>query len=168
MQSRALERGRFSFASTVIYIDRYRCTSYHFVMSDKRCATAKPPKIGDTAAAAAVFRAMADPQRLRILAMVANAAGEVCVCDLNECVPLLQPTVSHHLKILRECGLITGTRRANWVYYRPAEGAAEKLRASLAFVMPPVSRATRHKRRAITASRRRAVPSTRPHREVTS
>jgi ArsR family transcriptional regulator len=138
-------------------------------MSDKRCAAPKPPKIGETSAAAAVFRALADPQRLRIFAMIAQAGDEVCVCDVNDGVPLLQPTVSHHLKILRECGLITGTRRANWVYYRPAEGAADKLRASLAFVMPspnntspPVDRTPRRKRRVLTSSsRRNAVQSAR-------
>jgi len=103
-------------------------------MRDKHCVATKPPRIGDAATAAAVFRAMADPQRLRILAMIAQAAGEVCVCDLNDGVPLLQPTVSHHLKVLRDSGLIAGTRRANWVYYRLADGAADKLRASLGFV----------------------------------
>lgn len=136
-------------------------------MPDRRCAAMKPPRIGETSAAAAVFRALADPQRLRIFAMIAQAADEVCVCDLNDGVPLLQPTVSHHLKILRECGLITGIRRANWVYYRPAEGAVEKLRASLALVMPrstgpassPVGRASRRKRRVLSprgAGRRRS------------
>lgn len=105
-------------------------------MTVKACAAIKPPKVGDTAAAAAIFRAMADPQRLRILATIAQAAGEVCVCDLNDCVPLLQPTVSHHLKVLRECGLIDSTRRANWVYYRLADGAADKLRSSLVVVIP--------------------------------
>jgi ArsR family transcriptional regulator len=133
-------------------------------MPDKRCAAPKPPKIGETSAAAAVFRALADPQRLRIFAMIAQAADEVCVCDINDGVPLLQPTVSHHLKILRECGLITGTRRANWVYYRLTDGAAEKLRASLAFVMPSqnntstsVDRTPRRKRRVLTSSSRRSA-----------
>jgi ArsR family transcriptional regulator len=145
---------------------------YHVAMHDKRCAALKPPKIGETSAAAAVFRALADPQRLRIFAMIAQAGDEVCVCDVNDGVPLLQPTVSHHLKILRECGLITGTRRANWVYYRPAEGAAEKLRASLTFVMPrniglhnatmPADRPVRRKRRVVPPTTRpRAVQSTR-------
>ena len=104
-------------------------------MAEQRCA-ARPPKVGDTSAAAAVFRAMADPQRLRILAMIAQCDGEVCVCDLNDCVRLLQPTVSHHLKVLRETGLIDGTRRANWVYYRLADGARERLQAALALVQP--------------------------------
>ena len=141
-------------------------------MPEKRCATPKPPKIGETSAAAAVFRALADPQRLRIFAMIAQAGDEVCVCDVNDGVPLLQPTVSHHLKILRECGLITGTRRSNWVYYRLADGAAEKLRASLAFVIPrtvslhnaslPADRPVRRKRRIVASTTRtRAVQSTR-------
>jgi len=101
-------------------------------MSDQR--SARPPKVGDTTAAAAIFRALADPQRLRILATIAQCDEEICVCDLNCCVKLLQPTVSHHLKVLREGGLIEGTRRANWVYYRLADGARERIQESLAFV----------------------------------
>jgi DNA-binding transcriptional ArsR family regulator len=108
---------------------------YHGAMSDQR--RAKPPRVGDTSAAATIFRAMADPQRLRILAAIAQCDGEVCVCDLNCCVKLLQPTVSHHLKVLRESGLIEGTRRANWVYYRLADGAREKIQECLAFVRQP-------------------------------
>lgn len=57
--------------------------------------------------------------------MIARSGGEVCVCDLTDELPLLQPTVSHHLKVLREAGLVVSERRGSWVYYRmhPQAGA---------------------------------------------
>ncbi len=57
------------------------------------------------------------------MATLARAEDEVCVCDFTEALPLEQPTVSHHLKILREAGLVTCERRGTWVYYRLAAGA---------------------------------------------
>jgi len=137
-----------------VYIDNNQYWKYDDAVPEQRCA-AKPPRIGDTSAAAAVFRAMSDPQRLRILAMIAQCDGEVCVCDLNDCVKLLQPTVSHHLKVLRETGLIEGTRRANWVYYRLAEGAREKILASLALVKPRKGRDEAGSLAAARAARRK-------------
>jgi ArsR family transcriptional regulator len=66
-----------------------------------------------------VFKAMGDPVRLRLLSLIAsNAGGEACVCDLTDVFDLSGPTISHHLKVLREAGLITGERRGTWVYYR--------------------------------------------------
>ncbi|GAA4961389.1 ArsR/SmtB family transcription factor [Actinoplanes utahensis] len=73
---------------------------------------------------AGTFKALGDPVRLRLLSMIASAAdGEICVCDLTEAFSLTGPTISHHLRILREAGLVHGTRRGTWVYYRalPAE-----------------------------------------------
>jgi ArsR family transcriptional regulator len=68
---------------------------------------------------ARVFKAMGDPVRLRLLSLIAShAGGEACVCDLTEVFELSGPTISHHLKVLREAGLITGERRGTWVYYR--------------------------------------------------
>src|SRR5690349_17603957 len=65
------------------------------------------------------FAALADPARLRILSLLASAeAGEVCACDLVEPVGRAQPTVSHHLKVLSEAGLIVGDRRGRWIWYR--------------------------------------------------
>ncbi|MEV8625324.1 metalloregulator ArsR/SmtB family transcription factor [Streptomyces sp. NPDC051079] len=67
---------------------------------------------------AAVFKALSDPVRLRLLSRVAShPAGEACVCDIAD-VGVSQPTVSHHLKKLREAGLLTSERRRTWVYYR--------------------------------------------------
>ena len=66
-----------------------------------------------------VLRALADPVRLRLLSLIgAHTGGEACVCELVERFDLSQPTISHHLKVLREAGLLTSERRASWVYYR--------------------------------------------------
>ncbi len=68
---------------------------------------------------ARVFKAMGDPVRLRLLSLIAShEGGEACVCDLTGVFDLTGPTISHHLKVLREAGLITGDRRGTWVYYR--------------------------------------------------
>ncbi|WP_443079856.1 ArsR/SmtB family transcription factor [Streptomyces sp. P9-A4] len=81
---------------------------------------------------AAMFKALADPVRLRLLSRVAShPSGEACVCDIAD-VGVSQPTVSHHLKKLREAGLLTSERRGTWVYYRPAPGILASLGAFLA------------------------------------
>jgi ArsR family transcriptional regulator len=68
---------------------------------------------------AKVFKALGDPVRLRLLSMIASGAGgEVCVCDLTPAFGLSQPTISHHLELLRQAGLIDSERRGAWVYYR--------------------------------------------------
>lgn len=67
---------------------------------------------------AARFKALADPVRLQLLSSVASrAGGEACVCDISAGVEVSQPTISHHLKVLRDAGLLTSRRRASWVYY---------------------------------------------------
>ena len=83
---------------------------------------------------AALLKAVADPHRLTILATLARAADEVCVCDFTEGLPLNQPTVSHHLRILREAGLVTCERRGTWVYYRLAGDARDRLNDALGAV----------------------------------
>ncbi len=90
---------------------------------------------------AALFRALADPHRLTILATLARATDEVCVCDFTAALPLNQPTVSHHLKILRDAGLVVCERRGTWVYYRLAPDANERLDRSLHTVFPEPARA---------------------------
>lgn len=68
---------------------------------------------------AGVFKALSDPVRLRLLSLIAShAGGEACVCDLTGSFEVSEPTISHHLKVLRESGLVTSQRRASWVYYR--------------------------------------------------
>lgn len=82
-------------------------------------------------AAASMFRALGDPVRLRLVSKVAAApGGEACVCDLLD-VGVSQPTVSHHLKRLREAGLLTSRRQGTWVHYRVAPGALASMAAIL-------------------------------------
>jgi len=78
------------------------------------------------------FKALADPVRLRLLSLVAShAGGEACVCELMPAFGLSQPTVSHHLKVLREAGLLQCERRGTWVYYWVVPGALAQLSAVL-------------------------------------
>jgi ArsR family transcriptional regulator len=82
---------------------------------------------------ALVFKALADPNRLRLLSIVkAEAAGESCVCDLTGPLDLGQPTVSHHLKILVEAGLLHREKRGTWAYYSLVPGALEQTAGLLA------------------------------------
>lgn len=81
---------------------------------------------------AARFKALADPNRLRILSIVSSSPeAETCVCDLSEPLNLGQPTVSHHLKILVEAGLLNREKRGVWAYYSLVPGALESLAATL-------------------------------------
>ena len=81
---------------------------------------AREPLTGDQAVELArVFKAMGDPVRLRLLSLIAShEGGEACVCDLTDAFELSGPTISHHLKVLREAGLIASDRRGTWIYYR--------------------------------------------------
>ncbi len=82
---------------------------------------------------AAAFKALGDPVRLRLLSLIAAMGGEeVCVCELTPAFDLSQPTISHHLKVLREAGLLTSQRRATWVYYRVVPAALQRLSDILA------------------------------------
>lgn len=78
-----------------------------------------------------LLKALGDSYRLRILATLARAATEVCVCDFTDALPLNQPTVSHHLRILRDAGLVTCERRGTWVYYQLAPGALDRVEAAI-------------------------------------
>lgn len=110
-------------------------------MSNQRLGTcrvnplvAEPLTMADAAETAARFKALSDPVRLRLLSSIAShAGGEACVCDISAGVEVSQPTVSHHLKVLRDAGLLTSQRRASWVYYAVVPEAldvlAELLRA---------------------------------------
>lgn len=78
------------------------------------------------------FKALADPNRLRILSIVSTSSeAETCVCDLSEPLELSQPTVSHHLKILVEAGLLNREKRGVWAYYSLVPGALDSLAATL-------------------------------------
>jgi len=76
---------------------------------------------------AAVFRALSDPTRVSIVNLLA-CGEECCVCDLTDAFALSQPTVSHHLRILRDAGLVEAERRGTWAYYRLVPEAIERLR----------------------------------------
>jgi len=79
-----------------------------------------------------LVKAIADPVRLRLLSLVASHAdGEACVCDLNDAFDLSQPTISHHLKVLHEVGLLDRSKRGVWVYYRVRPDALTSLSALL-------------------------------------
>ncbi|MFF1402498.1 ArsR/SmtB family transcription factor [Streptomyces sp. NPDC058294] len=81
---------------------------------------------------AKVFKALGDPVRLRLLSLIASrAGGEVCVCDLTPAFDLSQPTISHHLKLLKQAGLIGSERRGTWVYYRLLPEMTDQLAAIL-------------------------------------
>jgi ArsR family transcriptional regulator len=68
---------------------------------------------------APTFKALGDPVRLQLMSMIASAdGGEICVCDLTPAFEVSGPTISHHLRTLREAGLVHAERRASWVYYR--------------------------------------------------
>ncbi|MBI3910235.1 MAG: winged helix-turn-helix transcriptional regulator [Armatimonadetes bacterium] len=83
------------------------------------CTPPAPSRLGPEAAAccAHLFRALADETRLQILGLLAAAREALCVCDIEANFALSQPTISHHLKVLREAGLVRAERRGLWVYY---------------------------------------------------
>jgi ArsR family transcriptional regulator, arsenate/arsenite/antimonite-responsive transcriptional repressor len=79
---------------------------------------------------AARFKSLADPTRVAIINCL-SAADEVCVCNLTETFDLSQPTISHHLRILREAGLVESSRRGTWAYYRLVPESIAALRGAL-------------------------------------
>ncbi len=101
-------------------------------MSIQRCCPPTELAKDDFAAEAALLKAVADPHRLSILATLARADDDVCVCDFTAGLPLNQPTVSHHLRLLREAGLISGERRGTWVYYRLQPDAQRRVSDAIA------------------------------------
>ncbi len=90
------------------------------------CCPADGLAVGEAEELAGLLKALADPVRLRLYSRIADGDGETCVCDLGD-VGVSQPTVSHHLRKLREAGLIESERRGTWVYYRPVRDALAPL-----------------------------------------
>ena len=81
--------------------------------------SAQPLTIEQAEQVAPLLKALADPVRLRLLSLVASRqGGEACICDLNAAFDLSQPTISHHMKVLHEAGLVDRDKRGVWVYYR--------------------------------------------------
>ena len=82
---------------------------------------------------APLLKALADPVRLRLMSLIAShAGGEACVCDLNDAFDLSQPTISHHLKVLHDAGLLDRDKRGVWVFYRVRPAALASLAALIA------------------------------------
>jgi len=96
---------------------------------------------GDADRLAGVLKALADPARLRLLSLIqASPDGEACVCDLTAPIGLSQPTVSHHLRILTESGLLEREKRGVWAYYRLVPSAIQQIAELLT---PPRKRAAK-------------------------
>jgi ArsR family transcriptional regulator, arsenate/arsenite/antimonite-responsive transcriptional repressor len=86
---------------------------------------------------APLLKALADPVRLRLMSLVAShEGGEACVCDLNDAFDLSQPTISHHLKVLHEVGLLDRSKRGVWVYYRARSDALAGLAELIGNTVP--------------------------------
>ncbi|OIP74252.1 MAG: transcriptional regulator [Oscillatoriales cyanobacterium CG2_30_44_21] len=89
-------------------------------------------QLEDTALLASIFRVLGEPARLQILSLIAaQPSQEVCACELVETLGLAQPTVSHHLKVLYEAGLLDKERRGTWIYYRILSEKLAMLREAL-------------------------------------
>lgn len=98
------------------------------------CSPLTYAPLGETDAEelAPLFKAIADPVRLRLLSLIAcHEGGEACVCELTGTFAVSAPTISHHLKVLREAGLIEAERRGTWIYYRADKQVLNRLSALL-------------------------------------
>ena len=93
--------------------------------------TQEPLDAAQANALAPMFKALGDPVRLRLLSLIAAAGPEVCVCDLTPAFDLSGPTISHHLKVLREAGLVTATKRGVNMWYAVVPEQLEALRGAL-------------------------------------
>jgi len=100
---------------------------------DAACCSPGAPRLEPDAAAelALRFKALGEPTRVAIVNRLAGA-DEVCVCELVDDFHLSQPTISHHLRVLREAGLVEARRRGTWMYYRLVPEAVESLARALA------------------------------------
>src|SRR5512133_2112863 len=90
----------------------------------------KPLDSAQAADIAPMFKALGDPVRLRLMSLIASSP-EVCVCDLTGAFDVSAPTISHHLRVLREAGLVDCERRGTWVYYRALSTALNRLSSLL-------------------------------------
>ena len=120
----AWQDGRMASALTLTDVSRPEAAS-------QACCAPLVREAADPQAAAElahVFKALSDPTRIRLLSVIAaHEGGEACVCDLTAPVGLSQPTVSHHLKLLVDAGLLTREQRGKWAYYSVVPGALNRL-----------------------------------------
>ena len=105
-------------------------------MSIQRCCPPAKVDKNERAPEADLFKALGDPYRLRILATLSRTKHAVCVCDFTEAFTLNQPAVSHHLKVLRDAGLVTCDRRGTWVYYSLADDPKERIAIAINGIFP--------------------------------
>jgi len=105
-------------------------------MAIQRCCPETRLYDRDVSAEATLFKALADPARVAILATLARSEHEVCVCDFTSGLGLNQSSVSHHLKLLKDAGLVNAIRRGTWGYYSLAPDALARLESALASVLP--------------------------------
>jgi ArsR family transcriptional regulator, arsenate/arsenite/antimonite-responsive transcriptional repressor len=118
-----------------IGVCQYRCMSKSLlVLTPAETVACCPPLAAEPLSQAQaeqiapLLKALADPVRLRLMSLVAShPGGEACVCDLNDAFELSQPTISHHLKVLHEAGLLDREKRGVWVYYRASTQALASL-----------------------------------------
>lgn len=99
-----------------------------------RCCELPPTlrlAVDDAEELAAMFKALGHPVRLQIVDLLSRYAGQACVCDIESQFDLSQPTISHHLKILRQTGLVSAEQRGQWAYYHLRPAAVDKLRSLL-------------------------------------
>jgi len=96
-----------------------------------------PVVAADLRAYSPLLRALAEEARLEIVGRLAAAGGSVCVCDLTRGLGVAQPTVSHHLKVLRDAGIVRSERRGTWVYYELEGSVVGVLGALIAALAPP-------------------------------
>ncbi|MFY2860185.1 ArsR/SmtB family transcription factor [Mycobacterium sp. THU-M104] len=104
------------------------------VAGSPQCSPLARAPLSEASAAMLVpmFKALGDPVRLRLVSLIAShPGGEACVCDISATIDLSQPTISHHLKVLRSAGLLASQRRGTWVYYRVIPAALQQLSAIL-------------------------------------
>jgi ArsR family transcriptional regulator, arsenate/arsenite/antimonite-responsive transcriptional repressor len=125
------------FSMTIDLSENYTCSMVSKAPVRKVVACCSPVSVDamsepQAADMARSFAALSDPIRLRLLSIVASAGDEVCACDLLEPSGRSQPTVSHHMKILFDAGLVTREKRGLWVWYRVVPDRLEALRAVLA------------------------------------
>lgn len=109
-------------------------------MATSRCNPVAHVDERDLSPEANFFKALGDPHRLAIVATLAASTESVCVCDLTEGLPIGQSSVSHHLAILRDAGLVTSERRGTWAYYRLVPGLRSRLAAAVDVIAPKRSR----------------------------
>lgn len=112
-------------------------------MPSSRCAPTTRVRPRDFSAEAELLKALGDPHRLNIVATLAATPHAVCVCDLVDGLPIGQSSVSHHLAILRDAGIVTSERRGNWAFYSIVPDLRTRLRAAVSEILPSAKRLAR-------------------------